>query len=365
MKIATIVGARPQFIKAAAVSRAILRQAGSAPDSISEIIIHTGQHYDHNMSQVFFDELSIPHPLYNLGVGGGTHGQNTGRMLEGIEKILMEEQPDWVLVYGDTDSTLAGALSAAKLDIPVAHVEAGLRSYNRRMPEEINRVMADHLSSLLFCPTPTAVKNLASEGITKGVMDVGDVMFDVSIFYRDKARAESMALERLGVTQGAYVLATIHRAENTGDPARLGGIVKALAQIARETPVILPLHPRTVKALELAGGLKTLAGVKVTEPLPFLDMVWLEQSAMAIITDSGGVQKEAFFYGVPCVTARDETEWVETVESGWNTLAGADTQKIISAWSRIKSGHRPATAPAYYGDGAAADRIVDVLMKSA
>ena len=355
LKLVTIVGARPQFIKAAAVSR-VIRDRFSG--EIEEIIVHTGQHYDENMSEVFFVELDIPRPVYNLEIAGGSHGAATGRMLEAIETVLIKEKPDWVLIYGDTNSTLAGALAAAKLHIPVAHVEAGLRSFNMRMPEEINRILVDRVSRLLFCPTDTAVKNLVAEGFAKGVYNVGDVMYDVSLFYRELAGDRSTILRDLNLEEGHYVLATCHRAENTDDPARLLGIVDALADIAGDTPVVLPLHPRTRAMLDSQDRMSRLSKVKLVKPLPFLDMIRLEQSACAIVTDSGGVQKEAYFFGVPCITTRDETEWVETVASDWNTLVGADRWQIVEAWHAVT---RPAERPDYYGDGAAAQKVVDQL----
>lgn len=358
IKIVTIVGARPQFIKAAAVSRAI-RHLYSG--KIVEVLVHTGQHYDENMSKIFFDELDIPHPKYNLEISGGQHGAMTGRMLEAVEKVMLDEKPDWVLIYGDTNSTLAGALAAAKLHIPIAHVEAGLRSFNMRMPEEINRILSDRVSSLLFCPTDTAVKNLKMDGISEGVHNVGDVMFDVSIFYRGLARERSSIIDNLGLSERRYVLATCHRAENTDIPERLLGIVDALADISHDMPVVLPLHPRTRKLLEQFGGVERLRSVKVVEPVSFLDMIRLEQSAHAIVTDSGGVQKEAYFFGVPCLTTRDETEWVETVESGWNQLVGADKECILAAYSGLR---RPASQPKFYGDGRAAENILQLLLTS-
>lgn len=359
MKILTIVGARPQFIKAAAISRALRerRQATGAGATV-ERIVHTGQHYDRNMSEVFFEEMDIPKPDYNLEIAGGSHGQMTGRMLEAVEAVLLKEKPDWLLIYGDTNSTLAGALAAAKLHIPVAHVEAGLRSFNMRMPEEVNRILADRVSTLLFCPTSTAVANLEAEGVRDGVHDVGDVMYDVSLFYRDMALERSTVLDDLKLTAGHYVLATCHRAENTDDPLRLRGIVGALAAIARQRPVVLPLHPRTRKLLAEQGLADELDAVKVVDPVSFLDMVRLEQSAQAIVTDSGGVQKEAYFFGVPCLTTRDETEWVETVEAGWNRLVGADAATIVDAYAGLQ---KPAAHPLLYGDGHAADRILDLL----
>lgn len=357
IKIVTIVGARPQFIKAAAVSRVIRDSYGG---KIEEVLVHTGQHYDDNMSKVFFEELDIPQPKYNLEISGGQHGAMTGRMLGAVEKVLLDEKPDWLLIYGDTNSTLAGALAAAKLHIPVAHVEAGLRSFNMRMPEEINRILSDRVSSLLFCPTETAVKNLSAEGISKGVHNVGDVMYDVALFYRDRARQQSTILKDLELVENGFALATCHRAENTDDPKRLGEIVAALAKIAGSMQVVFPLHPRTRKLIEDYGLRRYLDAVKVVEPLPFLDMVALERAAKVILTDSGGVQKEAYFYGVPCVTMRDETEWVETVELGWNQLVGASTQAILSAVSRpVESKQTNTITP--YGDGKAALSIVSKL----
>ncbi|WP_415033121.1 non-hydrolyzing UDP-N-acetylglucosamine 2-epimerase [Azonexus sp.] len=356
-KIVTIVGARPQFIKAAAVSREILKHAGS----LNEVMVHTGQHYDPNMSQVFFDELEIPAPHYNLEISGGGHGAMTGRMLAGIEGILLDEKPDWVLIYGDTNSTLAGALAAAKLHIPVAHVEAGLRSFNMRMPEEINRILADRVSTLLLCPTALAVDNLAREGLSQGVHNVGDVMYDVALYYRERAKANSRILQTLALREKNFALATCHRAENTDDPARLEGIVSALAQIARDMPVVLPLHPRTRKLLQQFGLERHLTALTVVEPLPFLDMVALEQAARVILTDSGGVQKEAFFYRVPCITLRDETEWVETLVSGRNQLVGADSLRILSAYQqRLQFAPNAGVTP--YGDGFASKKIIENLM---
>ncbi len=348
MKLVTIVGARPQFIKLAPVSRA-LRQA-----DIQEIIVHTGQHYDHGMSTVFFDELEIPEPDYNLGVGSGPHGGQTGEMLKKIEDVLLAEKPGWVMVYGDTNSTLAGALAAAKLHLPVAHVEAGLRSFNRQMPEEINRVLTDHASDLLFCPTETAVKNLANEGIAKGVHLVGDVMFDGLLDARERASERSVILKRLGLQEKGYFLATVHRAENTDDPARLKSIMSALSQLAETKPVVFPVHPRTEKALVNLGLLPNdvfrspdsafsfpLSALQFTAPLAYLDMVRLSASASAILTDSGGLQKEACWLGVPCITLRDETEWVETVEQGWNVLAGAETAQILAGVEKQIQGPKP------------------------
>lgn len=356
IKIVTIVGARPQFIKAAAVSRVI--RDGYA-DKIDEVLVHTGQHYDDNMSKVFFDELDIPRPKYNLEISGGQHGAMTGRMLEAIEKVLLEEKPDWVLIYGDTNSTLAGALAAAKLHIAVAHVEAGLRSFNMRMPEEVNRILSDRVSSLLFCPTETSVKNLNVEGIINGVHHVGDVMYDASLFYQSRARQCSPILDNLKLSEGGYVLATCHRAENTDEPSRLLGIITALIDIALDMPVVLPLHPRTKGILIQHGYADKLSQLTVIPPVSFMDMIRLEQSAYAIVSDSGGVQKEAYFYGVPCLTTRDQTEWVETIESGWNQLVGADTKHIVNAYKKLQ---RPTLRPLLYGDGCAAEKIISKLL---
>lgn len=358
MKIVTVVGARPQFIKAAAISRVIRDDYAG---KIEEMLVHTGQHFDENMSKVFFEELDIPQPKYNLEISGGQHGAMTGRMLEAVENVLLQEKPDWVLIYGDTNSTLAGALAAAKLHIPVAHVEAGLRSFNMRMPEEINRILADRVSSLLFCPTETAVNNLKLEGVSKGVHNVGDVMYDVALFYRDRARQQSRILQTLGVSSGGFALATCHRAENSDDPQRLGEILSALAEVAGQMPLVLPLHPRTRKLVGEYGLSHHLKALTVTEPLPFLDMVALEQAARIILTDSGGVQKEAFFFGVPCITMRDETEWVETVELGANRLVGASRSIIVKAAAEILVSPVAGIHSTPYGDGKAAQKILSYL----
>lgn len=354
MKVITVIGARPQFIKAAVVSKAL-----DARD-IQERILHTGQHFDSNMSDVFFDELGIPKPAFNLGIGGGSHGQNTGRMIEGVEKVLMEEKPDWLLVYGDTDSTLAGALAAVKLHIPVAHVEAGLRSFNRRMPEEINRILTDHAATMLFAPTEAAVANLFGEGIhANRIKNVGDVMFDAALFYGAKADQQSQILEKLGIESKQYILATVHRAENTDAPERLKAIMQGMADSGIQ--IILPVHPRTKARMESAG-LTTPDNVIAIDPVGYLDMVMLEKHAALVMTDSGGVQKEAFFYHVPCITLRDETEWVELVEAGWNQIvpplsADAITDAIVLARTQGKS-----IQP--YGDGKASDLIADQLSKT-
>lgn len=359
-KILTIVGARPQFIKAVAVSRAI-QKYGS--DKVRELIVHTGQHYDENMSDVFFDQLKIPRPSYSLNIAGGGHGSMTGRMLEAIESVCEREKPDWVLVYGDTNSTLAGALAAAKLQIPVAHVEAGLRSYNMRMPEELNRVMTDHISSRLFCPTEVSVKNLAKEGLTDGVSKVGDVMFDVAIYFRDEIKKQCTILQRLDL-HGVFVLATCHRAENTDDPEKLESIMTAMDEIAGHVPVVFPIHPRTRKLITEYGLSKKLKRLIILEPLSFFDMLTLEQAASIILTDSGGVQKEAFFYGVPCITMRDETEWLETVELGSNKLVGTSTQAIVSATlASLSKGSFGVREEAPYGDGTAGIKIIENILR--
>jgi UDP-GlcNAc3NAcA epimerase len=359
LKIVTIVGARPQFIKAAAVSR-VLRER------FREVLVHTGQHYDDNMSQVFFDELGIPRPDYNLGIGSGGHGAQTGAMLAAIEEVLLKEKPDRALVYGDTNSTLAGALAAVKLHVPVAHVEAGLRSFYRRMPEEINRVLTDHVADLLFCPGDAAVKNLAAEGIRTGVHLVGDVMYDATLQCAQKARQSSQILVRLGLEPGAYVLATVHRAENTDDPVRLRAIMGGLRIVSQEMPVVLPLHPRTARAFEALGlGTRTRpearqAGLRLVDPAGYLDMMSLEQNAAVIATDSGGVQKEAYFHRVPCVTLRAETEWVELVDSGWNELCGSSDSQVVAKTIWAARG-RQGREGSWYGDGHAASRIADIL----
>lgn len=353
MKIVSIVGARPQFIKAAAVSR-VLRERHT------EILVHTGQHYDDNMSAVFFEELDIPEPDVNLGIGSGSQGAQTGAMLNAMEEVLLRERPDWTLVYGDTNSTLAGTLAAAKLNIPVAHVEAGLRSFNRRMPEEINRVVTDHLSTLLFCPGRTAADNLDREGIRKGVHVVGDVMADALAFAVERAEHRSSVMDRLQLEPGGYLLATIHRAGNTDDSARLSGLLSALDLLAKDEPVIFPVHPRTRKAMAALPPPHS-PGLRCIEPVGSLDMVMLEKSARLILTDSGGMQKEAYWLRVPCITLRDETEWVETVECGWNVLAGADTERIL----RAVSSHTPPTVhPELYGNAQAVRHVVELLTTS-
>lgn len=364
MKILTVIGARPQFIKAATVSR-VIKSSGT---DLEEIIVHTGQHFDKNMSEVFFDQLDIPKPHFNLGIAGLCHGAMTGRMLEGIESLVKDVQPDWVLVYGDTNSTLAGALAAAKLHIPVAHVEAGLRSNNPAMPEEINRVLTDRVSSLLLCPTVNAMDNLIKEGFpfaaTHGaqqqIVNVGDVMYDAVQYYSDVVQ-ERIHLNTWGLRHREYVLCTLHRQENTDNPERLEGILNSLIEIAAEQKVVLPLHPRTRQRIMAQGLEERLNSISVIDPVPYLEMQRLEMSARAILTDSGGMQKEAYFHGVPCITLRDETEWVETVDAGWNIVVGANTDRILEAY-------RSAIIPSdhsfdLYGDGNAASKIIYSLTK--
>jgi UDP-GlcNAc3NAcA epimerase len=356
MHLLTVLGARPQFIKAAAVSRAIVRSS-----DLKETIVHTGQHHDASMSDVFFDELGIPAPAHHLGIAGGGHGEMTGRMLAALEKVVRTEKPDWVLVYGDTNSTLAGALAAAKLHVPVAHVEAGLRSFNRRMPEEVNRVLTDHCAELLFTPTRTATANLLNEGLPESrIVEVGDVMYDAVLMFGDLARQRSIGVKSVAPQDGAYVLTTIHRQENTDDIERLGAILDGLARVARYMPVLLPLHPRTRKQIQIFGLENRLGDVRLIDPLGYLEMIDLQRGAAVIATDSGGVQKEAFFHAVPCVTLRDETEWVELVETGWNRLACArDADRIADAILSSVGTMGAAIAP--YGRGDAAERIAKHL----
>lgn len=351
MKIVTVIGARPQFIKAAAVSRYIKKNR-----RVHECIIHTGQHYDKNMSDIFFEELDIPRPEYNLGVGGGSHGAMTGRQLELIENVILEQKPDWVMVYGDTNSTLAGALASAKLNIPVAHVEAGLRSFNRFMPEEINRVLTDHASTLLLAPTDIAVRNLNNEGIgVNKIINVGDVMYDAALYYSDKARAPDWFHE-LKLDLNNFVLCTIHRAENTDNIIRLSGIVDGLSECGCD--VLLPLHPRTAEKIKI-NGLKIPSNIKIVPPVSYLEMVWLESACKIIATDSGGVQKEAFFHKKPCVTLRDQTEWVELIDLGVNKLVGADHKLISEAINNKKWGSFLKSN--VYGDGNASEKIISSI----
>lgn len=356
MKILSVVGARPQFIKAAPVS-AEIRRVGHR-----EVLVHTGQHYDDSMSAVFFRELGVAKPDYELGVGSGTHGWQTGQALIGAERAMLAERPDWVVVYGDTNSTLAGALAAVKLRIPVAHVEAGLRSFNRQMPEEHNRVLTDHVSDLLFCPTHTAVDNLEREGITRGVQLAGDTMYDAVLLFSGIACRRSTILQDLDLRPGGYLLATIHRPYNTDDEESLHGILSALAQI--QEPIVFPVHPRTRRKIDefaLDNLISASRNLKLIEPVGYLDMLVLERHARLILTDSGGMQKEAYFLRVPCVTLRPETEWVETVADGWNVVVGAEPARILEAvhgnpWTR--------QATRTFGDGKAAHRIVQALAQT-
>ena len=362
MRILTIIGARPQFVKAAAVSRAI-RFHGN----IRETIVHTGQHFDTNMSDVFFEQMDIPRPDYYLKIASLSHGAMTGRMLEGIEVLIQQERPDWVLVYGDTNSTLAGALAAAKLSIPIAHVEAGLRSHNPAMPEEINRVLTDRVSSLLLCPTETAVNNLKKEGFPnrtigkrqQQVVNVGDVMFDAVLYYRERALKE-INLQTFGLEHQRYALCTIHRQENTDKIDRIKSILGALQSIAKDLTVVLPLHPRTKAKITQYNLANFLKGLCLLDPLPYLEIQRLQMSAKVILTDSGGIQKEAYFHRVPCITLRDETEWLETVESEWNQLAGASKEKIINSYL-IDTKRRESNGK-YYGNGKASYKILDRLV---
>jgi UDP-GlcNAc3NAcA epimerase len=366
MKVITVVGARPQFIKAAVVSRAIeeYNQTVTDKERIEEVLVHTGQHYDDNMSEVFFRQMQIPIPRYHLGIGGGNHGAMTGRMLEALEGLLLDEKPGIVLVYGDTNSTLAGALAAAKLHIPVAHVEAGLRSFNMQMPEEVNRILTDRVSRWLFCPTETAVQNLEREGAGEwpGVQihNAGDVMFDAALFYRERAKAGPIVANLLDRYKDGFYLATVHRQENTDNPQRLRSIMAALEEIAERVPVVLPLHPRTRKYL-LDLGLD-MKWVTCIEPVGYFDMVCLLDKCRAVFTDSGGVQKEAYFFHKPCITLRDETEWVELVEHKFNLLVGADRDRIIDAEQHFVAQDRDFSIP-LYGNGKAGDKIIELIIR--
>jgi UDP-N-acetylglucosamine 2-epimerase len=347
--IASIVGARPQFIKSAPVSRALSSR-------FREVLIHTGQHYDYGMSEIFFTEMEMRPPDFNLGVGGGPHGEQTGRMLIELEKVLAKVKPDCVLVYGDTNSTLAGALASTKAGIPLAHVEAGLRSYNRAMPEEINRVLTDHISDFLFCPTDAAIENLAKEGIFKGVHRVGDVMYDALRHNLTIARTRSQILARLDLKKGSYALVTVHRAANTDDPERMKSILNALDALSLK--VVFPIHPRTRKMIQ-GWGLAANSNVLFIEPQGYFDILILQENADCILTDSGGMQKEAYLLGVRCITLREETEWVETVASGWNNLAGVDQKAIHTAF---ETWHPQGERPLLYGNGQAAEQICEILL---
>jgi UDP-N-acetylglucosamine 2-epimerase (non-hydrolysing) len=350
MKALTIVGARPQFIKAFAVSRELR-------ENHEEVLVHTGQHYDEELSDVFFEELGVPEPDYNLGVGSDSHGKQTAAMLKGIEEVIEVEIPDVVLLYGDTNSTLSGAIAASKIEPLVAHVEAGLRSYNREMPEEINRVLTDHASDLLFAPSESAVETLEEEGISEGVHFVGDVMYDAILWARDVAERESTILERVGLEENQFILSTVHRAGNTDNQERLKTIIEALSNAPR--PVVLPVHPRTENRLrEYEMWRRATSEIEVINPVGYLDFVQLLDASERVATDSGGVQKEAFYLNTPCVTMRDETEWIETVESGWNVLVGANRDRIETELATVSV---PNQKPSPYGEGDAAERILDTL----
>ncbi len=360
MKIVTILGARPQFIKASSLSREVLRQQKAGFD-IKEVIINTGQHYDKNMSKVFFEEMKIPKPDYFLGIGGKLHGAMTGQMIEKIEEILVLEKPDWVVVYGDTNSTLAGAIAASKLHLKIAHIEAGLRSFNIRMPEEVNRILTDRISSILFCPTQTAVTNLINEGVENWETDprvslVGDVMLDGALHYKKMAQPPKFIDEAR-----EFVLCTIHRAENTDDSFRLNQIMAALNEIALTKQVILPIHPRTKKIIQ-EGNYNT-SDLTIIDPVGYLNMVWLIDNSSIVLTDSGGLQKEAYYFSKSCITLRDETEWVELVESGVNVLSGANKQRILTAYQDAQNHFIKGPVDlSLYGNGQACKRIVDELI---
>lgn len=377
IKFVTIIGARPQFIKAAAISRAI---HNLFPEQVKEVIVHTGQHYDTNMSQVFFDEMGIPRPDYMMETGSGDHGKQTGAMIAGLEEILLKEKPNCVILFGDTNSTLAGAIAASKHYFPIAHVEAGLRSFNKRMPEEINRILTDHVSTFLFSPTETGVENLCSEGFKMDIegpynMDnpkvyhCGDVMYDNTLFFSEYAKTSVNLVESLELKAGEFILATIHRNTNTDDPLRLSSIFKALLELTenRGETVLLPLHPRTKKVLEsnleptLLAQLRSSSLLKLILPVSFLEMTALESACKMVITDSGGVQKESFFLEKPCIVLRPETEWVELVQSGTAILADADTDRILNAYEDLID-NKELRFPRIFGDGQAAEFIVKEIV---
>jgi UDP-GlcNAc3NAcA epimerase len=383
MKLVTIIGARPQIIKAAALSRAIRNHYA---DQIQEVIVHTGQHYDDNMSQVFFDELQIPRPDYNLHVGSASHGVQTARMTEGIEALLIKEQPDFIVLYGDTNSTLAGAVAAAKIHVPIVHIEAGLRSFNKSMPEEINRIVCDHCSTLLFTPTKAGMENLKREGFSieesgpstgsgtaKPTIDnpkvyhCGDIMYDNSLHFADIAEEKTDILQRMELVGKPFILATIHRDSNTDHPERLGAIFDALIELSKENQIVLPLHPRTAKLLKtnLSNEKQALvfssANIKLIPPVSFLEMIALERHAQLVVTDSGGVQKEAYFFKKPGIILRPETEWVEIVQTGNAILADADECRIMEAWQHFKN-NPPTVFPEIFGDGHAAEFILDKII---
>ena len=375
MKLVTIIGARPQIIKAAALSRAIRKHYA---DQIQEVIVHTGQHYDDNMSQVFFDELQIPRPDYNLHVGSASHGVQTARMTEGIEALLIKEQPDFIVLYGDTNSTLAGAVAAAKIHVPIVHIEAGLRSFNKSMPEEINRIVCDHCSTLLFSPTLASVENLKREGFPMGndgpytidnpkVYHCGDIMYDNSLHFAHIAEEKTDIIQRLELAGKPFILATIHRDSNTDNPERLSAIFKSLIQLSEECQVVLPLHPRTAKLIKtnLSEGVQkqifNSPNIKFISPVSFLEMIALERHAQLVMTDSGGVQKEAYFFKKPGIILRPETEWVEIVETGNAILADADESRIMQAWQHFKD-NPPTTFPEIFGDGHAAEFMLEQML---
>lgn len=379
IKLLTIIGARPQIIKAAALSRAIKIKF---PEQLTEIIVHTGQHYDENMSEVFFDELDIPRPNYHLNVGSGTHGKQTAMMIEGIEEILLKEKPQAIVLYGDTNSTLAGAIAASKIQIPVVHIEAGLRSFNKAMPEEINRIMCDHVSTLLFSPTKAGYANLLKEGFLENneppfsfdnpkIYHCGDVMYDNSLFFSKLSDEKTNILNALNLQAGKYLLATIHRNNNTDEPERLNALFGALHKIAtnHKVQVVLPLHPRTAKLLaqnltaELYSAVKTCSFMTIVEPVSFLEMIALEKNASMVFTDSGGVQKEAFFFNKPCIILRSETEWIELVECGAAKIVDASEQKIEEAYAYF-SASKQLNFPNLFGDGSAAEFICNEIIKN-
>ena len=359
MKILTIIGARPQFIKAASLSR-YLKKMFNADINVKEIILHTGQHYDNNMSEEFFSELNIPTPDYNLQVGSDTPARQTAKMMMGIEEIALRQWPDFILIYGDTNSTIAGALVGVKLHISIAHVEAGLRSYDREMPEEINRVVSDSISTILFCPTETAVNNLKREGITKGIYNVGDIMLETYLYYKDQAQKSSTILNKLNLKPKEFILCTIHRASNTDNIENLKNIFIGLTNSREE--IILPLHPRTKKKINENDSLKKYIGpnIKIINPIGYFDMICLEANAKKIVTDSGGVQKEAYFNEIPCVTLRENTEWVETIEQGVNQLVGVDPKKIKESINNFHP-QKQNYSKQLYGDGKTSEKIVKIL----
>ena len=377
IKIVTVIGARPQIIKAAALSRAI---KNSFSDRITEIIVHTGQHYDKNMSQIFIDELGIPEPNYNLNVGSASHGEQTAQMITGIEKILIKLKPNYLVLYGDTNSTLAGAIAASKIHIPIVHIEAGLRSFNKAMPEEINRIMCDHASTLLFSPTATGFNNLINEGFStsnsspyssdnSGIFHCGDIMYDNSLYFKSLSVQNSRILNNLHLENGNFILGTIHRNNNTDDPVRLNAIFSAINNISNKDKItiVIPLHPRTSKLLdkninkELLNSIKSNKYIKLIDPVSFLDMIALESNCNMILTDSGGVQKEAYYFNKPCIILRSETEWVEIVEQGAAIIADADENKIISSYNKLINNNKQ-LFPSLFGDGKAAEFICNTMI---